>query len=299
MSLAGNIRFLSLNTAVTVYHGVCRVQTQASPSHVLLPWDACGNCFARLLMRAHTPAVTVSIHWFHILNLNDDFVDFPVSSLVKPVCGSEFSWVVYQPMMVSTKLEFFATMSGIKVFLVVSQFLHVLLRVMYLRWKFILVSADLWNIGTSTGTMSYKRLLFDRGKMQVAAAATTLFVHLPVVLAQDSHWTIFLFVTVHSNAPLYCVLMSILKDGWDLTGSPSTLVTATYVFKFFTVFKNAVMRYIEFLELLKVTVWVSVKKSIRGQFLGAPEFKQLQKGVIRTVLVRSGATWRIDDILHR
>ncbi|XP_026418446.1 uncharacterized protein LOC113313880 [Papaver somniferum] len=261
MSLAGNIRFLSLNTAVTVYHGVCRVQTQASPSHVLLPWDACGNCFARLLMRAHTPAVTVSIHWFHILNLNDDFVDFPVSSLVKPVCGSEFSWVVYQPMMVSTKLEFFATMSGIKVFLVVSQFLHVLLR--------------------------------------VAAAATTLFVHLPVVLAQDSHWTIFLFVTVHSNAPLYCVLMSILKDGWDLTGSPSTLVTATYVFKFFTVFKNAVMRYIEFLELLKVTVWVSVKKSIRGQFLGAPEFKQLQKGVIRTVLVRSGATWRIDDILHR
>ncbi|KAI3839712.1 hypothetical protein MKW98_010017 [Papaver atlanticum] len=125
--------------------------------------------------------------------------------------------------------------------------------------------------------MGYRRLLFDRGKMQVADAETTLFVHLSVLLAQDCHWTIFILIAVNSDAPLYCVLMSIHGDGWDLNGSPSALVTEIYVFTFFTVFKNAVMRYIEFLELLKVTIWVAVKSSIRGQFLGAQQFKQLQK----------------------
>ncbi|KAI3901097.1 hypothetical protein MKW92_040447, partial [Papaver armeniacum] len=47
--------------------------------------------------------------------------------------------------------------------------------------------------------------------MQVADAETTMFVHLPVMLAQDCHCTIFILVSVHCDAPLYYVLMSILR----------------------------------------------------------------------------------------
>ncbi|KAI3932716.1 hypothetical protein MKW98_012687, partial [Papaver atlanticum] len=90
--------------------------------------------------------------------------------------------------------------------------------------------------------------------MQVVDAETTLFVHPSVLLAQDYHWTIFILISVNSDAQLYCVLMGIHGDGWDLNWSaPSSLVTEAYVFTFFTAFINAVMRYIEFLELLKVT----------------------------------------------
>ncbi|XP_026448679.1 uncharacterized protein LOC113348977 isoform X2 [Papaver somniferum] len=55
--LRDNIRFLSLNTVATIYHGVCKVQLRASPYHVLLSLDACGVGFDQIFMEAYTSAI--------------------------------------------------------------------------------------------------------------------------------------------------------------------------------------------------------------------------------------------------
>lgn len=55
--LRGNMGFISLNTVSTVYHGVCKVQLQASPCHVFMSLDACGVGFDQMFMEAYTLAV--------------------------------------------------------------------------------------------------------------------------------------------------------------------------------------------------------------------------------------------------
>ncbi|KAI3861181.1 hypothetical protein MKX03_026354, partial [Papaver bracteatum] len=69
-------------------------------------------------------------------------------------------------------------------------------------------------------------LVFDRGKVQLTKKAPVLFVNLHDVLTKDYHRTIIILIAVHSAVPLYCMLMSIYGDGWNLNGStPSSFVT--------------------------------------------------------------------------
>lgn len=114
------------------------------------------------------------------------------------ICRCNLSWGSwYEPKKSHYSTKLFSRTMRTQVLLVVTPFLKALGWVEYLRWKFRLVSAELWGIGEIRGTVCPSseltatpgymgcRRLFDRGKM-------------PALSSWNSHWPSFDVVSVYN-----------------------------------------------------------------------------------------------------